>query len=94
MVLFTGERRSNLAWGCFFVLSLFVLIFIFSCGNTSPESNEKPLAKVNDFYLYPSDMKVSLSSSNSSKEDSIEMAKKYINNWIHEMLLLQKAEKI
>ena len=87
-------KRSNLKTrDCFFVLSLFFALFIFSCGNNSLETGEKPLAKVGDSYLYPSDVKVSVFSSNGSKEDSTEMAKKYINNWVHETLLLQKAEK-
>ena len=84
-------ERSNLTErDCFFVLSLFFLILISSCGNSSTDSKEKSIARVGDSYLYPSDIKdISLK----SKEDSVEIVKKYINNWIHETLLLQHAEK-
>ena len=71
---------------------LIIPLIFFSCGSSSSGSNEKPLAKVGDSYLYPSDMKMSLPSSNGLKQDSAEAAKKYVNNWVREMLLLQKAE--
>lgn len=85
-------RRSNLTErDCFFVLYLFFVILISSCRNSSPDSKEKPLARVGDSYLYALDLKDIYS--NNSKEDSAETAKKYINNWIHETLLLQQAEQ-
>ena len=92
MILLLKKRGSNLnIRDCFFVLSLFFVIVSFSCGNNSTGSDEKPLAKVGDAYLYPSELNEI--SSGSSKEDSIQITSKYINNWIREMLLLQKAEK-
>ena len=48
------------------------------------------MAKVGDAYLYLSDLK---DISSKGDKDSIEIVKKYINNWIHETLLLQHAEK-
>lgn len=78
---------------------LFVLLFIIhyslflsSCGNTSHTSNEKPVARVGDAYLYSSDLS-EIASKNSRQKDSAEIVGKHINNWIHETLLLQQAEK-
>ena len=74
-----------------------LFIFSTSCGNSSRESNQKPVARVGDFYLYPSDLHESVPSgkaiSSTGEKDSTETAKKFINNWIHEILLLQHAEK-
>ena len=84
-------ERSNLTErDCFFVLSLFFLVLISSCGNSSTDSKEKPLPRVGDTYLYSSDLK---DISSKGDKDSAEKANKFINNWIHETLLLQHAEK-
>src|ERR1051325_8835496 len=90
MILFLRNRRSNLVWGCFFVLCVFIESMMVSCGGSERTTNEKPLARVGDAYLYPSDIKDM--ASGSSKEDSVKKVSGYINNWIHETLLLQKAE--
>lgn len=76
------------------LVTLFVFIFFSSCGNERPdhEKDEKPIARAGEIYLYPSDIKGVLHGVSSS-EDSTEVVKKYINNWIRETLLLQKAEK-
>ncbi|MEK6614652.1 MAG: peptidyl-prolyl cis-trans isomerase [Bacteroidota bacterium] len=63
-----------------------------SCENSSHTSDEKPLARVGDLYLYPSDLS-EIVSKNSEQKDSAEIVGKYINKWIHETLLLQQAEK-
>lgn len=73
--------------GTIFVI---IIIFIFSCTNKTV-IEQKPLAKVHDKFLYESDIK-SLFNSNISKEDSIVIARNYINDWIKKQLLVQKAE--
>jgi len=87
-----GNGSNLFSGGCFFVLCLFFVIVISSCGNDSNISDEKPVARVGDLFLYPSDLK-EISSKNSEQKDSAGIISKYINNWIHETLLLQQAEK-
>jgi hypothetical protein len=88
-------KRSNLFKDCFFVLSAFFVIFFSSCGNgNSDNANEKPVARVGSAYLYRSDLpNETFMQGNPLKGDSIENARKYIDNWVHETLLLQHAEK-
>ncbi len=73
------------------ILVLFFVVFAFSCSKSNNEIEDKPLAKVHNKFLYESDIK-SLFNSNISKEDSIVVAKNYINDWIKKQLLMQKAE--
>jgi len=51
----------------------------------------QPVARVFDKYLYSSDLKGVVSPGTSS-EDSIEVVKNYINNWIRQELLAHHAE--
>lgn len=71
-------------------LLIFIIIFAFSCKN-KPVVEEKPLARVHNKFLYHSEIK-SLFNSTISKEDSIVVARNYINDWIKKQLLVQKAE--
>lgn len=74
------------------ILIVFVLaIMSFSCNKKNTEVEEVILAQVHDKQLYKSDLK-SLYNSNITKEDSIIIAKNYINDWIKKQLLLEKAE--
>ena len=88
------KRRGNLSNAdCFFVLSMFFVVLFSACKNTSSgRSNEKPVARVGSAYLYASDLK-DVVPNNSIQKDSADMVSKYINNWIHERLLLEQAEK-
>src|ERR1051326_2770092 len=90
MICAVKRQRSNLVRGCFFVLNVFFVFLVFSCSSPSHNANEKPVARVGEAYLYPSDLK-DIGTGN-SKEDSVQIAAKYINNWIRETLLLQQAE--
>lgn len=65
---------------------------ISSCGTSTHPADEKPVARAGDSYLYPSDLK-EIISKNPEEKDSAGIVSKYINNWIHETLLLQQAEK-
>jgi hypothetical protein len=54
-------------------------------------SKQKPVARVNDTYLYPDDLK-GLVPAGTEAKDSTDLVKTYINNWIRQQLLLQQAE--
>ncbi len=73
------------------MLVLLLVIFAFSCSKSDNEIEDIPLARVHNKFLYESDIK-SLFNSNISKEDSIVVARNYINDWIKKQLLMQKAE--
>jgi len=74
-----------------FKILIFVLLVIAGCKSKDNEINRIPLAKVNDKYLYDVDIK-ELFTSNLSQEDSVTIAKNYINEWVKKQLLLKKAE--
>ncbi|MCK5169701.1 MAG: peptidyl-prolyl cis-trans isomerase [Bacteroidales bacterium] len=73
------------------ILILLLIIFALSCSKSNNEIEDIPLARVHNKFLYKSDIK-SLFNSNISKEDSIVVARNYINDWIKKQLLMQKAE--
>jgi hypothetical protein len=54
-------------------------------------SKQEPVARVNDTYLYPDDLK-GLVPAGTDPKDSTDLVKTYINNWIRQQLLLQQAE--
>ena len=73
-----------LLWGC--------LVFLFpSCKYFRKESDEKPLARVYDQYLYVEELNVGIPSGISA-EDSSQLAANFINNWVKQQLLIKKAE--
>ena len=55
------------------------------------KSHEEPLARVNDNYLYPSDVN-EIFLSNLSVEDSLVIMKNFVDKWIKKQLLLEKAD--
>jgi hypothetical protein len=57
------------------------------------KQEENPLASVNSKFLYSKDL-VGLLGKNYAKNDSIELTKAYIDQWVRKELLLQKAETI
>lgn len=74
---------------------VFLVLLFSSCGNNSSvRSDEKPLARAGNAYLYPSDLKNILSNQGAlSKQDSTQFVRQYIDNWVREELLLSHAEK-
>ncbi|TAL57426.1 MAG: hypothetical protein EPN85_14170, partial [Bacteroidetes bacterium] len=66
-------------------------IFLFACKNTAVNSDEKPIARAGEIFLYLSEIKEA--GYDVDSKDSIELVRKFINNWIREMLVLQQAEK-
>ncbi len=59
--------------------------------NTGKHKNEKPVARAYSYYLYPSDLD-DIVPKGVSTNDSIELVTNYINNWVSQKILLQKAE--
>jgi hypothetical protein len=73
-------------------LYVFVLFLWFACDSKPAEDQtRKTIARANTSYLYEDDVK-DLVPFGTDKKDSIELIKKYIDNWIHETLVIQKAE--
>jgi hypothetical protein len=73
---------------------VFITMLFSSCSyfkNKGKELNEKPLAKVNDLYLYPSDLKGI--AANVDKKDSVKLVQMYVTDWIKRNLLLEKAKQ-
>jgi len=66
------------------------VILMFSCV-LQTRKGDKAVARVGDKYLYFSEMS-DIFPTGCSKEDSLTLAKLYIDNWIKTRLLLQKAE--
>ena len=70
----------------FYILPLIIL----SCSN-GKTSDEKPLARVYDEYLYPSELKEILYNA-TSKEDSVQLIKSFTDRWAKKQVLLHFAE--
>lgn len=75
-------------------LVLISLVFLtFSCGEEEETTTHKqPIVKVFDNYLYAEEL-YSIVPDNSNAEDSINIVQTYINNWIQDQLMLNKAEE-
>ncbi|MGM0530703.1 MAG: hypothetical protein ACQER7_05070 [Bacteroidota bacterium] len=71
---------------------LFILVFIIAGCQEQNNNDKKPIAKIHDKHLYPSDLK-GVIPEDKSEEDSSLIAKNYIDKWIKKQLLLEKAEK-
>lgn len=67
-----------------------LLMLVVSC-NIGNRPDEKPIARVYDRYLYPSDLS-DIIPVTSSYEDSTRIADQFIINWTHENVLLEQAE--
>lgn len=73
---------------------LIVVVFVLlssACKKKETGSEDVILAQVHNKQLYQSDLK-GLFNPNISNEDSIIIAKNYINDWITKQLMLEKAE--
>ena len=75
-----------------FFTYVLLVIFLQSCNYfTFKKDNRVAVARVNETYLYKAAFK-SIFPKDISKNDSILLAKNYINNWVKQQLLLQKAQ--
>ena len=74
------------------IASFFFLLSLTSCdGLFNRETENTPLARVGDSYLYREDIE-SLLNSQMSEQDSISLVTNYINNWAVKQLLFSKAQ--
>ena len=84
------KRQSNLPF--FLMCCLFASIFLIASScDAKKRKDDQIVAKVGDKYLYFSDME-GIFSKGSSKEDSLALARLYIDNWVKTKLLLKRAE--
>ncbi len=73
------------------------IVFIFitisqSCDYfTIKKDTRKPVARVNNTYLYKEDLK-NIFTKDITKSDSLLLARNYIDNWVKQQLLLSKAQ--
>jgi hypothetical protein len=75
------------------VISAFLISVFSSCNllPTKAKDTAKAIARVNDKYLYPEDLK-NVVPPGTGANDSIEITAAYINNWVRQELLLKQAE--
>jgi hypothetical protein len=75
----------------FLIVINIVFFILVSCSVDKTADQNKPIAKVYDKYLYVSDME-GIFPLKISKDDSITIARNFINNWIKKQLMVRKAE--
>ena len=68
------------------------LLFMYSCSNYKSDANRVILAQVDDKYLYADQIPVN-TNNGLTWEDSISIARNYIDRWIRNELILMKAEE-
>jgi hypothetical protein len=74
------------------LIHIVILGLLLGCGNRSDiKKEDKPVARVFDTYLYYSDL-AGVIPPGISKTDSISAAKDFIDKWVRNHLLLNKAE--
>lgn len=71
---------------------LFMIVFLVACSKPSQKNNSEAIARVNDNFLYRSDLE-NLVPPGSSKKDSVAIVKDFITRWAMQQLLMNKAEK-
>ncbi len=74
-----------------FILLLILIGVLFSCKNKKSDENKTPLARVYDMYLYKEDI-ANIITKGSSKQDSIDKVKSFVDFWIREQALTKTAE--
>ncbi len=71
---------------------IITIILLQSCDYfTIKNDNNEVVARVHNSYLYKADLK-NIFSNDITMQDSILIAKNYINNWVKQQLLLSKAQ--
>ena len=71
---------------------LLALILLTSCSGFFKKKTERTLARAYDDYLFESDLKGVVPPGITAK-DSIMIVKSYVDNWVHQRLILHQAEK-
>ena len=75
-----------------FVIISLLIINGMACQNAAFRDSDRILARVYDVYLYESDIE-NLVPAGTNPADSMSIAQNFINNWVKNQLILQKAEK-
>ncbi|MEE4177136.1 MAG: hypothetical protein V2I46_06455 [Bacteroides sp.] len=65
---------------------------MISCNRTDSEDGQAFVARVDDAFLYPSDIRQILPA-NVSSADSMEIVDRFVNSWIRKQVFLQEAKK-
>ncbi len=98
MMLFAPKlfsRKGN-SYSYSLIIMLLVLVLVAGIGLSGckhkRETDNTPLARVGDRYLYVNDLERIIPKDVSS-HDSLLFCQSYINKWVHTQLLLQQAEK-
>jgi hypothetical protein len=73
------------------LISIVILATALGCKNFEARKVEKPIARVGEIYLYPSQI-AELFPSKIKQNDSLLILNNYVDKWIRKQLLLQKAE--
>jgi hypothetical protein len=71
---------------------LVLLVLLTGCSTFFKKKTEHSVARVYSDYLYESDLKSVIPKGTLAK-DSISMAKSYIDNWVHQRLVIHLAEQ-
>jgi hypothetical protein len=74
------------------LLILFFCVLLGSCSFVGGEEEQAPVARVNDHYLYPSDIEDHFENLPDPK-DSLMIVSRFINTWATERLLLDGAKR-
>lgn len=91
-------RSENYAWRSVFAWSLLVIVTsLTGCdavfkGNNEAEAVRKPIARVQNSYLYLDELKGIIPQGTAS-QDSAVRAEAYIDSWIRKQLLIQEATR-
>jgi len=86
------QRKNNFSPPILILLMLILFLSILiGCQKFETRKTEKPLARVGQTYLYPSDI-TGIFQANLSQNDSLLILNNFIDKWIKKQLLLQKAE--
>ena len=72
--------------------AIYSLLLLFSCGKENSKNTTEAIARVNNAYLYLSDLE-NLVPSGTPKNDSIALVKDFINRWATQQLLMNNANK-
>ena len=64
----------------------------YSCSLFESNNHEEPLARVFEQQLYPSDISHAIPSG-TSMQDSIVLARRYVDTWVKDQLMLNRAEQ-
>lgn len=73
------------------ILGIFMLLVFASCSFFKPEAKADAIARVNENYLYPSDIK-GLVPKGASSKDSVTIVRDFINRWAAQALLYNAAD--